>query len=98
VQAQLTAAPSEDLNKEMTEAEREKINSYEEAFQKIYEETGVATMQVRQKVTVGILSIQKKLFSLFVHIRMSLNAIKDKVIKHDAWNRIRSTRSKRLKS
>ncbi len=38
--------PTEDLNKEMTEAEREKINSYEDAFQKIYEETGVATMQV----------------------------------------------------
>jgi hypothetical protein len=29
----------------MTEAEREKVTSYEEAFEKIYEETGVKSMQ-----------------------------------------------------
>ena len=30
----------------MTEADKEKINSYEEAFEKIKEETGVQTMHV----------------------------------------------------
>jgi coiled-coil domain-containing protein 151 len=36
--------PTEDNNKEVSEADREKINSYEEAFEKIKEETGVNSM------------------------------------------------------
>ena len=40
------STPPEDANKEMTEAEREKIGSYEEAFEKIKEETGVNSMVV----------------------------------------------------
>jgi len=32
----------------MTEAEREKISSYEDAFEKIKEETGVNSMNVRK--------------------------------------------------
>lgn len=42
---QRPSTPPEDLGKEMTEAEREKIGSYEEAFEKIKEETGVNSMQ-----------------------------------------------------
>ena len=42
----MAATPPEEGIKEMTEAEREKVTSYEEAFEKIYEETGVKTMQV----------------------------------------------------
>ncbi len=38
------STPPEDASKEMTEAEREKIGSYEEAFEKIKEETGVNSM------------------------------------------------------
>jgi hypothetical protein len=45
-QAQRPSTPPEDNNKEMTEAEREKITSYEEAFEKIKEETGVNSMSV----------------------------------------------------
>ena len=33
----------------MTETEREKIGSYEEAFEKIKEETGVNSMHVKRK-------------------------------------------------
>ena len=40
------STPPEDANKEMTGAEREKIGSYEEAFEKIKEETGVNSMNV----------------------------------------------------
>jgi hypothetical protein len=40
------STPQEDAGKEMTEAEREKIGSYEEAFEKIKEETGVNSMLV----------------------------------------------------
>lgn len=43
--AQRPTSPTEDTtNKEMTEAEREKISSYEDAFEKIKEETGVNSM------------------------------------------------------
>ena len=42
----MITSPSDDVNKEMTEEDREKITSYEEAFEKILEETGVSTMQV----------------------------------------------------
>jgi len=38
------STPPEEASKEMTEAEREKIGSYEEAFEKIKEETGVNSM------------------------------------------------------
>ncbi|RNA22272.1 coiled-coil domain-containing protein [Brachionus plicatilis] len=41
---QRPSTPPEDITKEMTEAEREKISSYEEAFEKIKEETGVNSM------------------------------------------------------
>ena len=45
--AQRPTSPTEDtINKEMTEAEREKISSYEDAFEKIKEETGVNSMNV----------------------------------------------------
>lgn len=37
--------PPDEIGKEITEEEREKITTYEEAFEKIYEETGVSTMQ-----------------------------------------------------
>lgn len=48
-QAQRPTSPTEDTtNKEMTEAEREKISSYEDAFEKIKEETGVNSMNVRK--------------------------------------------------
>lgn len=40
------STPPEEASKEMTEAEREKIGSYEEAFEKIKEETGVNSMIV----------------------------------------------------
>lgn len=40
------STPPEEASKEMTEAEREKIGSYEEAFEKIKEETGVNSMLV----------------------------------------------------
>jgi hypothetical protein len=43
---QRPTTPPEDNGKEMTEAEREKIGSYEEAFEKIKEETGVNSMHV----------------------------------------------------
>ena len=47
LQAQRPTSPTEDTtNKEMTEAEREKISSYEDAFEKIKEETGVNSMNV----------------------------------------------------
>ena len=49
-QIQRPSSPPEDtINKEMTEAEREKIGSYEEAFEKIKEETGVNSMNVNIK-------------------------------------------------
>lgn len=44
------STPPEDANKEMTEAEREKIGSYEEAFEKIKEETGVSSMVVSSEI------------------------------------------------
>jgi hypothetical protein len=37
----------------MTEAEREKIGSYEEAFEKIKEETGVNSMNVRRRINTN---------------------------------------------
>ena len=46
------STPPEDANKEMTGAEREKIGSYEEAFEKIKEETGVNSMNVWVRVVV----------------------------------------------
>lgn len=50
IQIQRPSSPPEDtINKEMTEAEREKIGSYEEAFEKIKEETGVNSMNVNIK-------------------------------------------------
>lgn len=53
LKAQLaTTTPPEEGVKEMTEAEREKVTSYEEAFEKIYEETGVNTMQVGCHVAI----------------------------------------------
>lgn len=49
LKAQRPSSPTEDtINKEMTEAEREKISSYEEAFEKIKEETGVNSMNVKK--------------------------------------------------
>lgn len=46
LKTQRPTTPPEDNGKEMTEAEREKIGSYEEAFEKIKEETGVNSMHV----------------------------------------------------
>jgi hypothetical protein len=43
---QRPSTPPEDTNKEMTEADKEKVSSYEEAFEKIKEETGVNSMHV----------------------------------------------------
>lgn len=48
----MAQTPPEEAAKEMTEAEREKITSYEEAFEKIYEETGVKSMQVSLPIMV----------------------------------------------
>jgi hypothetical protein len=44
---QHVTTPPEETGKEMTEAEREKIGSFEEAFEKIKEETGVNSMSVK---------------------------------------------------
>ena len=51
MKAQHINTPPEETNKEMTEAEREKIGSYEEAFEKIKEETGVNSMNVSTTIT-----------------------------------------------
>lgn len=51
----------------MTEAEREKISSYEEAFEKIKEETGVNSMNARKAL------IQLQLY--FIAFRLIVNTI-----------------------
>jgi hypothetical protein len=48
------STPPEEASKEMTEAEREKIGSYEEAFEKIKEETGVNSMNVIKFIVIFI--------------------------------------------
>ena len=67
-QAQRPTSPTEETtNKEMTEAEREKISSYEDAFEKIKEETGVNSMNVRKITFIYMNAMSKNWMMHFMY-------------------------------